>query len=55
MLGMVRYHHVRLEGDFVSVVVAILLLEGIGRQLDPELDLFERFVTYVLVNKFDKN
>lgn len=55
MLGMVRYHHVRLEGDFVSVVVAILLLEGIGRQLDPELDLFERFVTYVLVNKFDQN
>ncbi|EDO18599.1 hypothetical protein Kpol_1048p30 [Vanderwaltozyma polyspora DSM 70294] len=44
MLNMVRYHHVRLEGDFVSVIVAILLLEGIGRQLDPNLDLFERFV-----------
>ncbi|SCU94652.1 LANO_0E07536g1_1 [Lachancea nothofagi CBS 11611] len=40
MLGMVRGHHVRMEGDFVSVVVAILLLEGIGRQLDPDLDLF---------------
>ncbi|SCU87272.1 LAME_0D09428g1_1 [Lachancea meyersii CBS 8951] len=39
MLGMVRGHHVRMEGDFVSVVVAILLLEGIGRQLDPDLDL----------------
>ncbi|GMM34172.1 Cqd1 protein [Saccharomycopsis crataegensis] len=40
MLGMVRYHHVKMEPDFVNVVVAILLLEGIGRQLDPELDLF---------------
>ncbi|SCU92040.1 LAMI_0E08482g1_1 [Lachancea mirantina] len=40
MLGMVRGHHVRMEGDFVSVIVAILLLEGIGRQLDPDLDLF---------------
>ncbi|QLL30883.1 hypothetical protein HG536_0A06980 [Torulaspora globosa] len=40
MLSMVRSHHVRMEGDFVSVVVAILLLEGIGRQLDPDLDLF---------------
>ncbi|AET40945.1 Cqd1p Ecym_7093 [Eremothecium cymbalariae DBVPG len=40
MLTMVRSHHVRMEGDFVSVVVAILLLEGIGRQLDPDLDLF---------------
>lgn len=40
VLGMVRSHHVRMEGDFITVIVAILLLEGIGRQLDPELDLF---------------
>lgn len=41
MLSMVRQHHVKMEADFVSIVVAILLLEGIGRQLDPNLDLFE--------------
>ncbi|KAF3761274.1 ABC1-domain-containing protein [Cryphonectria parasitica EP155] len=39
VLGMVRGHHVRLEGDFVNVVISILLLEGIGRNLDPEMDL----------------
>lgn len=44
MLGMVRGHHVRMEGDFVSVVVAILILEGICRQLDPNIDLFARYV-----------
>jgi len=44
MLSMVRVHHVRMEADFVSVVVAILLLEGIGRQLDPNLDLFDSSV-----------
>lgn len=44
VLSMVRRHHVRMEGDFISVVVAILLLEGIGRQLDPNLDLVARFV-----------
>lgn len=44
VLGMVRQHHVRMEGDFITVIVAILLLEGIGRQLDPDLDLFARFV-----------
>lgn len=44
VLGMVRSHHVRMEGDFITVIVAILLLEGIGRQLDPKLDLFARFV-----------
>jgi aarF domain-containing kinase len=40
VLSMVRKHHVRLEGDFVNVVLSMLLLEGIGRQLDPEMDLF---------------
>jgi len=41
VLRMVRKHHVRLEGDFVNVVISILLLEGIGRQLDPDIDLFK--------------
>lgn len=40
VLDMVRGHHVRLEGDFVNVVLSILLLEGIGRSLDPDMDLF---------------
>ncbi|KAK3381994.1 hypothetical protein B0H63DRAFT_217639 [Podospora didyma] len=39
VLGMVRQHHVRLEGDFVNVVISIFLLEGIGRTLDPNIDL----------------
>ncbi|KAL8941761.1 MAG: hypothetical protein Q9216_002046 [Gyalolechia sp. 2 TL-2023] len=41
VLAMVRAHHVRMEGDFVNVVISILLLEGIGRSLDPGLDLFK--------------
>jgi aarF domain-containing kinase len=41
VLTMVRNHHVRLEGDFVNVVISTLLLEGIGRQLDPDMDLFK--------------
>jgi aarF domain-containing kinase len=39
VLGMVRTHHVRMEGDFVNVVISILLLEGIGRSLNPDIDL----------------
>ncbi|TAQ87805.1 hypothetical protein B7494_g3875 [Chlorociboria aeruginascens] len=39
VLSMVRNHHVRMEGDFVNVVISILLLEGIGRNLDPDMDL----------------
>ena len=40
VLGAVRRHHVKMEGDFINTVISILLLEGIGRQLDPDLDLF---------------
>ncbi|RKP26712.1 ABC1-domain-containing protein [Syncephalis pseudoplumigaleata] len=39
VLQMVREHHVRLEGDFANVVLSTLILEGIGRQLDPSLDI----------------
>ena len=41
VLKAVRQHHVRMEGDFINTVISILLLEGIGRQLDPSLDLFK--------------
>lgn len=41
VLQAVRSHHVRLEGDFINTVLSILLLEGIGRQLDPNMDLFK--------------
>ncbi len=41
VLRMVREHHVKMEGDFVNTVISVLLLEGIGRQLDPGMDLFK--------------
>ncbi|KZS96076.1 ABC1-domain-containing protein [Sistotremastrum niveocremeum HHB9708] len=40
VLRAVRVHHVKMEADFINTVLSILLLEGIGRQLDPSLDLF---------------
>ncbi|KAF9245770.1 hypothetical protein BU15DRAFT_85462 [Melanogaster broomeanus] len=41
VLKAVREHHVKMEADFINTVISILLLEGIGRQLDPNLDLFK--------------
>lgn len=41
VLKAVRQHHVKMEGDFINTVISVLLLEGIGRQLDPQLDLFK--------------
>ncbi|PVU97681.1 hypothetical protein BB561_000404 [Smittium simulii] len=39
MLDNARFHHVRIDPHFVNVAVAILILEGIGRQLDNNMDL----------------
>ncbi|ORY84995.1 ABC1 family-domain-containing protein [Protomyces lactucae-debilis] len=47
VLSMVRDHHVRMEGDFINVVLSILLLEGIGRQLNPDLDLFKSAIPFL--------
>jgi aarF domain-containing kinase len=41
VLQNVRKHHVKMEADFVNTILSILLLEGIGRQLDPGLDLLK--------------
>lgn len=41
VLTAVREHHVKMEADFINTVLSILILEGIGRQLNPSLDLFQ--------------
>lgn len=38
-LKAVREYHVKMEPDFVDTVLSILILEGIGRRLDPDLDV----------------
>jgi len=38
--SLVRLHHVKIDPAFTSLVMAIGVLEGLGRQLDPDLDLF---------------
>lgn len=37
----VSKHGVVLESNFTSVVLAVMVLEGLGRSLDPTLDLLE--------------
>lgn len=41
-------HQVKLESRFVSVVVAIGVLEGMGRQLDPDVDILKKVTPYAL-------
>jgi ubiquinone biosynthesis protein len=39
MLGILRRHRIRMAPAFTIVNIAIAVTEGIGRQLDPDLDL----------------
>ncbi|XP_036432304.1 uncharacterized aarF domain-containing protein kinase 2 [Colossoma macropomum] len=41
VFGLLIRHKVKLESNFASVVFAIMVLEGLGRSLDPNLDLLE--------------
>jgi aarF domain-containing kinase len=47
VLRTVRKHHVKIDGDYANVAVAIMLLEGIGRQLEPEMDLLKAAVPFL--------
>lgn len=40
LFTIVSRHEVALDPSFTTVVVAVIVLEGLGRSLDPDLDLF---------------
>ncbi|XP_034444999.1 uncharacterized aarF domain-containing protein kinase 2 [Hippoglossus hippoglossus] len=39
VFGLLIKHKVKLESNFASIVFAIMVLEGLGRSLDPNLDI----------------
>ncbi|KAJ7997892.1 hypothetical protein DPEC_G00216880 [Dallia pectoralis] len=41
VFGVLITHKVKLESNFASIVFAIMVLEGLGRSLDPNLDILE--------------
>ena len=41
-------HRVKLEPKFISVVVAIGVIEGLGRRLDPDIDILACAAPHVL-------
>jgi ubiquinone biosynthesis protein len=48
MLGILRKHRVRANPTFTIVNIAIAVTEGIGKQLDPDLDLMSEALPYFL-------
>lgn len=54
MFDLIRQHHVRLDGSFTNLVMSLICVEGVGRQLAPDLNLFPFLVQagleYIAVN-----
>lgn len=40
LFSIVSRHEVALDPTFTTVILAVIVLEGLGRSLDPDLDLF---------------
>jgi ubiquinone biosynthesis protein len=53
MLGILRRHRVRVNPSFTIVNIAIAVTEGIGKQLDPELDLMSEAVPFFVANPIE--
>jgi aarF domain-containing kinase len=47
MMNTVRKYHVKIDGEFANIAVAILLVEGIGKRLDPNMDLLRASVPFL--------
>ena len=41
-------YQVKLEPKFVSVMIAMGVVEGLGKRLDPDVDVLSRAAPYVL-------
>jgi ubiquinone biosynthesis protein len=53
MMGILRRHRVRVNPTFTMCNIAIAVTEGIGKQLDPTLDLMAEALPYFLAHPID--
>ncbi|XP_041358661.1 uncharacterized aarF domain-containing protein kinase 2-like [Gigantopelta aegis] len=42
VFGVLAKHHVKMESNFAMIILAIGVLEGLGRSLDPNIDILEK-------------
>ncbi|KAM9962556.1 hypothetical protein ACTFIR_005465 [Dictyostelium discoideum] len=48
ILGLVREYHVKIESNFATLVMGTIVLEGLGKQLDPSLGLLKAAIPFLL-------
>lgn len=48
MLVLCYLHQIKLESRFASVIIAIGVLEGVGRRLDPDVNILTKAIPFVM-------
>ena len=49
VFGVLSKHKVMVESNFASMLLAIFVVEGLGRSLNPDLDILERARPFLLL------
>ena len=47
-LAVVRRHHVLIQGNYSTMFIGLMVVEGIGRQLAPQINIIEEAWPYLL-------
>ncbi|PIK57778.1 aarF domain containing kinase 2-like [Apostichopus japonicus] len=55
LFNMLMKHKVKLESNFSSVFLAIMILEGLGRSLDPQLDIIKEARPILLSGVYNRS
>ena len=48
MMNILRRHHVHVQPAFTVVNLGVLVAEGIGKQLDPDIDIVQTAIPYLV-------
>lgn len=47
VMNLVYKHQIKVESGFTSLVLSMIVLEGVGRQLDPTIDIFKESIPII--------
>ena len=48
VLNLVRRNQIQMDSAFTNLVLSIILLEGLGRQLDPDINIFQKAIPMLM-------
>jgi ubiquinone biosynthesis protein len=51
LLALLRRHRIRVPSEFTTVLIAVAMTEGVGKRLDPTLDLMTEALPFFLTNR----